>query len=415
MSAVPSLERAGSAPLDLNPTARGAAIGAYRICARCVMDTSDPDIAFDHCGVCHHCHDYDGLVRARVPSRAEADQRLKSIVETIKREGAGKPYDCIIGVSGGVDSTFVAKSVKELALRPLAVHLDNGWDSEIAVSNIARALGQLSLDLYTHVIDWEEFKDIQRSFLLASTPDAEVPSDHAIFALLYQQARRLGVRHVITGLNVRTETHLPPAWSQGHWDWGYIRAVHRRFGSGRIKTFPHFDFYNYLTGNRQQFATVNLLDYLDYSKTEALVVLQRELGWKDYGGKHYESIYTRWFQGCYLPRKFGFDKRRCHLSSRICSGELTRAEALAELQQPPYAPEQQDADCEYVAKKLGFTTREFAAIMQADPARFRDFPSYEKWASGPLFRNTLRVWQFFKYQVMRKRRGAAWHAARHSQ
>jgi N-acetyl sugar amidotransferase len=379
--------------------------GPYRVCARCVMDTTDPNISFDRDGVCNHCHDYDNVVRTGIPSASAARQRLKTLIDAIGSEGAGKPYDSVIGVSGGVDSTFVAQKVKELGLRPLAVHLDNGWDSEAAVSNIAKVLNKLNIDLYTHVIDWEEFKDIQRAFLLASTPDAEIPSDHAIFSILYDQARRLGIRYVITGINIRTEMHLPVAWSQGHWDWGYIRAVHRQFGTGRIKTFPHFNFFKYVTGNRYSHITVNLLDLLDFSKKKALVALERDFGWKNYGGKHNESIYTRWFQGYYLPRKFGFDKRRSHLSSRICSGELSRAEALAELQSPPYPLEQQAADCEYVAKKLGLSAQEFRAIMDAPPKKFGDYPSYARFMKGKTFQNMMKIWQLFKYGLLQRKPG----------
>lgn len=378
--------------------------GPYRICARCVMDVTDPDITFDANGICHHCRDYEELVSSRIPTPTESKKILDDLVSVIQKEGRGKPYDCIIGLSGGVDSTFVAQKVKEFGLRPLAIHLDNGWNSETAVSNISKVLNKLGIDLYTHVIDWEEFKDIQRSFLLASTPDAEIPSDHAIFAVLYQQAARLNIRFVITGMNIRTETHLPKAWSQGHWDWGYVRAVHRQYGSGRIKTFPHFNLLSYLTGNRGKYVTINLLDLLDYSKSKALSSLERDFGWKDYGGKHNESIYTRWFQGYYLPRKFGFDKRRSHLSSRICSGELTRAEALAELQQPPYPLEQQAADCEYVAKKLGFSRAEFRGIMDAPAMTFEEYKSYDRFIKGKAYRAVLKVWQFFKFHLLRAKK-----------
>lgn len=367
------------------------------------MDASDPTISFDPEGVCNHCLAYDRIHR-ELPTGEVAAERLRTIVAGIKRDGVGKPYDCIIGVSGGVDSTYVAYRVKELGLRPLAVHLDNGWNSEIAVSNISKALTTLGIDLQTHVIDWEEFKDIQRAFLLASTPDAEIPSDHAIFTLLYRQATRLGLRHIVTGLNVRTETHLPAAWSQGHWDFGYIRAVHRQFGSGRIKTFPHFNFYDYVTGKRHTHTAVNVLDYMDYAKKEALVVLQRQLGWKDYGGKHFENVYTRWFQGCYLPRKFGFDKRRSHLSSRLCSGEITRAEALSELAHPPYPVAQQQADCEYVAKKLSFSAEAFSAVMAAPLRQFHDYPSYHRVAQSAGFKRFMRAYQFFKYDLLRRSR-----------
>jgi N-acetyl sugar amidotransferase len=355
------------------------------ICTRCIMDTSDPGIAFDAQGVCNHCRRYDRMVREHVHSGDDGRRRLGAIVERIRREGDGKPHDCVIGVSGGVDSTFVAWQVRELGLRPLAVHLDNGWDTEIAVSNISTALRRLNIDLHTEVLDWEEFRDIQLAFLRASVPDAEVPSDHAIFACLYRTATRFGVRHVITGLNIRTETHLPPAWSRGHFDFGYIKSVHSRFGSRPIRTFPHYSFIEYVTSFSRTHETLNVLDYVDYSKKAALARLQAELGWRDYGGKHCESVYTRWYQGVYLPRKFGYDKRRSHLSSRVCSGEVTREQALADIQRPPYDAVLQEEDCIYVAKKLGISRGELDALIAAPPRRFEEFDSYEKRASSPWF------------------------------
>jgi N-acetyl sugar amidotransferase len=360
------------------------------------MDTSDPDITFDAGGVCNHCRRYEQQVRDHVRTGDEGRRALAGHVSRITADGAGKPYDCIIGVSGGVDSTYVAWKVKELGLRPLAVHLDNGWDSEIAISNIKSVLSRMSIDLHTEVLDWEEFRDIQLSFLKASVPDAEIPSDHAIFACLYHTATRFGVSHVITGVNIRTETHMPPAWSHGHFDFGYITDVQRRFGSRPIRTFPHYSFYDYVTGFRKTHHTLNILDYVDYSKTEALVILQNELGWRDYGGKHYESIYTRWYQGVYLPRKFGYDKRRSHFSSRICSGELTREFALQELRKPTYPVALQEEDSTYVAKKLGLTREALERLIAAPPRSFHDFDSYEKRAASPWFKLVRSGYQVAK-------------------
>ncbi|MCX8040108.1 MAG: N-acetyl sugar amidotransferase [Planctomycetota bacterium] len=347
-----------------------------RTCTRCVMDTSDPEIVFDAAGVCHHCHAYDQRLAA-LPASAEAGQRrLQAMVERLRADARGRPYDCVIGLSGGVDSSFVALLlVRELGLRPLAVHLDNGWDTEIAVHNIERLVAALDLDLHTVVLDWPSFADLQRAFLLASVPDCEVPTDHAIIAALFATARRFRIRHVVLGTNLRTESHLPRAWSRGHGDWRYIASVHRRHGSMPLRDFPHQDLWR-LAWNRWRLRVHEPLDWIAYRKAAAKQRLISEIGWGDYGGKHHESIYTRWYQGCYLPRKFGFDKRRAHCSSLICSGELTRAEALRQLAEPPYDPELQAADTRYVARKLGLSEAQMQEIWRAPPRRFADYPSY---------------------------------------
>lgn len=349
----------------------------YRICTRCVMDTSDPNITFDENGVCIHCHTYDLKVRDQVFSGLEGERKLQDMIKKIKRDGVGKQYDCLIGISGGVDSTFVAYKVKQYGLRPLAVHLDNGWDSELAVHNIHKALNILGIDLHTHVIDWEEFKDLQVAFLKASTPDSEIPSDHAIVSLMYQMADQMGIKNVISGRNVRTETHVPSAWSTGHFDWKYIQSVHRQFGKVPLKSYPHRTLLQHeLYRLRQNW--FDILDYVDYVKSDAIKVLEKELGWQYYGGKHFESIYTRFFQGYILPVKFGYDKRRGHLSSLICSGEITRQDALVELSKPTYPPALQEEDREYVVKKLGLTDGEFQAIMDLPRKTIYDYPSYTR-------------------------------------
>jgi N-acetyl sugar amidotransferase len=364
---------------------------APRVCVRCVMDSSDPDIRFDAAGVCHHCAKYDEAVRSRVLEGAAAEQHLAALVAEIRRAGQGRPYDCVIGISGGVDSTYVAYAVKRrLGLRPLAVHLDNGWDSELAVKNIEHVLKKLDIPLDTHVLDWDEFRDLQLAFLRASTPDSEIPTDHAIVAVLYAVARREGLRYILSGLNVRTESHLPRAWSQGHHDWRYIRSLHRQFGQRPLRSFPHRSFVQQML-DRRRVNWVDILNYLDYRKADALELLQKDLGWRYYGGKHYESIYTRFYQGYILPRKFGFDKRKMHLSSLICSGEITRERALAELAEPPYPEALQKSDREYVAKKLGVAEAEFDEIMRAPPRRFSDYPSYENGLPALIVRRLRRI------------------------
>lgn len=379
------------------------ALPNVRLCTRCVMDTTDPDIVFDAAGVCNHCHAYDRLVAATVRSGADGERRLAAAVEQIRRDGAGKRYDCAIGISGGVDSTFVAYKVKQLGLRPIAVHLDNGWDSEIAATNISSALRALDVDLETLVIDWTEFKDIQLAFLRAGVPDCEIPSDHAIVASVHRVATQHRIRHTIWGYNTKTETHLPKAWSQGHLDWRYIRAIHRQFGSGRIRTFPHLNF----MGSLGFFPTanLNLLDYTDYVKADAITLLQRDLGWRSYGGKHHENIYTRWYQGWFLPTRFGYDKRKTHLSSLVCSGQITRDVAREELLQPTYSVELQRADTEYVIKKFGLTAEGFRTIIEQPRRSFHDFPSHAKFRDGRPYQIARRV-----YRLLTGRGGATANA-----
>jgi N-acetyl sugar amidotransferase len=353
---------------------------ALQTCTRCIMDTTDPDIVFDAQGVCSHCHRYERVARERLIPAAERPARLAALVDEIKASGAGKPYDCVIGVSGGVDSTYVAWLVKDLGLRPLAVHLDNGWNSELAVANIEKTLKTLGIDLYTHVIDWEEFRDLQVSFLKADTPDGEVPTDHAIFALLYRVAARHGLRHVITGTNVATEAVLPERWGYGYFDWRYVKDVHRRFGSARLSTYPHFSllklaYYVFVRRIRM----VSILNHVDYDKAAAMRLLQDKLGWVYYGGKHYESIYTRFYQAYVLPRKFDIDKRKAHLSTLVLSGQMTREAALQAMQEPVYPERALLEDRDYSIKKLGLTTAQFDAIMAAPPKSFHDYRTSRGW------------------------------------
>jgi hypothetical protein len=274
------------------------------------------------------------------------------------------------------------------------VHLDNGWDSELAVANIENVLKSLGIDLYTHVINWEEFKDLQLAFLKASTPDSEIPTDHAIVSVLYQVALREGVRYVVAGGNYSTESIMPRTWSQGHGDWRYIKAVHRRFGNISLRTYPHRTlaqdiYYRFV----RRIRWVSILDYVDYVKKDAMVTLVREAGWRDYGGKHFESIYTRFYQAHILPAKFGYDKRKAHLSGLIMSGQTTRAQALAELAKPLYDPERLRQDREYVINKFGLAPGEFDRIMALPPRRFEDYPSYEKTWHFRLLRGSYYMYK----------------------
>ena len=346
---------------------------SYQMCVRCVMDTSDPWIEFDENGRCNHCRTYEEA--APLLFRHEPGD-LDRLVSEIRTAGRGRPYDCVIGVSGGVDSTYVAHLVRKHGLRPLAVHMDNGWDSELAVANIEKVLKKLDIDLFTVVLDWDEFKDLQLSFLKASVPDGEIPTDHAIGAVLYRLALQNGVRHLISGSNHVTEGILPISWTYGVGDWRYIKSVQRQFGTRPLQSFPHYSPARRMYYLARGVRSVRILDYVEYTRGEVMRVLQEDLQWKYYGGKHYESIYTRFFQGYILPRKFGIDKRRAHYSTLICSGQLTREEALTRLEEPPYEAAQAAEDREYVIKKFGLTEEQFEEIMRRAPRTHLDYPTY---------------------------------------
>lgn len=344
------------------------------ICSRCIMTPLvDPDIVFKD-GVCNHCFRYDALISARVPPAHLRAELLETIVTSIKRAGRKREYDCIIGVSGGVDSTFVALKVHELGLRPLAVHVDNSWNSELAVSNIERTLGQLGLDLKTEVLNVAEFYDLQKAFLLASTPDADIPTDHAIQAVLWKYARDHGVKYIISGMNFATESINVRSWSYGHSDWRYIKDVHRQFGSKALRSYPHFGFLTlFWTSFVRRVKSVSILNYMDYNKNDAMTELTRRLDWRPYDGKHFESVYTRWIQGYLLPVKFHIDKRRGHLSDLINSGQLTRDAALTLIEERDYPEELRQQDEAFLKKKLSLTTLELEQILRTPPRTFENF------------------------------------------
>jgi N-acetyl sugar amidotransferase len=372
-------------------------MSGYRICTRCIMDTTDPDIVFDELGRCNHCTGWFRRSTLYELPLAERTRRLGLLVQEMKQAGRGRDYDCVIGVSGGVDSSFVAIKTRELGLRALAVHVDNGWNSEKAVGNIKRILDPLGIDLYTNVLNWKEFRELQLAFLRASTPDSEIPSDHAIVAAFYAATSRHHLQYLLSGINFRTEGIHVRAWSQGHLDARYIRSVYHRFTGKRLKHFPLIPVTTLVRNivlHRPR--NIFLLDYLDYDKQAAKELLIRDYGWEDYGGKHYESMYTRFYQGWILPTKFGYDKRRMHLSTLICSGQITREQALAEIAIPAYPPEWVEPDTAFVTKKLGITRAEFDAIMAAPKKRYEDYPNLQNhW----LFGRGLDLFRFFKHRL----------------
>lgn len=356
-------------------------------CTRCVLDsTDDPSIHFDQDGVCSMCHLYDEVYERRVLPPAQKAAELERVMQLIKESTNGK-YNCLIGISGGVDSTYVAWKVKEAGLRPLAVHLDNGWNSELAVKNIENIVNRLDIDLYTHVIDWAEFKDLQLSFLKASVVDIELLTDHAISAVMYKLAIKHGIKYILSGENFTTEGILPPSWVFQKNDLFNIKSIHKKFGTKRIQTFPTLGYFNMMVKNKiYGIKHIYYLDLIDYNKEEAKKTIQEHLSWRDYGGKHYESIFTRFFQAYILPTKFGIDKRKSHLSTLICAGQLTRDQALVLLKQPICDPVQLKEDKAYVIKKFGLSEGDFDRMMNEPPKLHTDYRSVRGLFNSPMFR-----------------------------
>lgn len=344
----------------------------YRICTSCVLDTTVPEIEFDENGKCNYCKIHEEVAKAH-PAGEAGKNTLENIVNEIKTKGKNKEYDCIVGVSGGTDSTYTMYLAKKMGLRPLAVHFDNGWNSDIAVTNIKNATSKLNIDLYTVVADWEEFKDLQLAFLKASVPDAEIPTDYAIISVLLDVAAKEGVQYILEGHSFRAEGTTPIGWT--YMDGRYINSIYKMFGNLKIKSFPILTLsklLDYVLIKRIRF--VRLLENIDYSKKEAKEVLKSELEWVDYGGHHHESVYTQFFQSYLLTRKFNIDKRKREYSARIRSGKMTREEAINKIQEAPYFVDKENV--EYTISKLGLIKEEFDEIMALPPKSFVDYPTY---------------------------------------
>ena len=345
---------------------------ANKICSRCLIDDTVRGITFDEKGECTFCKIHDDLER-KYPLNEDTPKHLQELVDKIKADGKGKQYDCIVGVSGGRDSTYTLYNAVKLGLRPLAVHFDNGWNSEIAVQNIKNATKILGVDLHTHVADWEEFKDLQRSFLFASVPDAEVPTDWVIFSVLFDEAARYNVKYIVHGHSFRTEGTTPITWT--YMDGKYIHDVQKRFGKLKLKSFPNMTMMKYLYYSfLKKIKQIRILYYIPYNEKEVFRIIENELGWKNYGDKHHESKYTAFFQAYILTRKFGIDKRKLHYSAKLRNGQLTRDEALEIIKKDPYTGGMESLD--YCLKKLDLSYEEFDRIMTQKPKSFIDYKSY---------------------------------------
>ena len=370
----------------------------YQRCVRTIMDTTDPDIWFNEAGVSSHAIWFDEKVSSLVTAAQNGErlEQLHQLVDTIKAAGKGKPYDCVIGVSGGVDSTYLALSAVRLGLRPLAVHFDSGWNSELAVSNIHNLVTTLDLDLYTHVIDWREMKDLQLSFFKAAVANADTPTDHAFGWVAYTQAAKYGIKYILSGSNYSTESILPESWGYNSDDAKHLKAVHERFGTVKLKTYPTMGmfrrhvWYPFVRGIK----TVKPLNDMPYVYKDAKQDIIDSVGWRDYGGKHYESVFTRYFQGYYLPHKFGFDKRLAHYSSLVLSGQITRDEALALMESANYPDDLREQDHQFIAKKLGISVNELEEIESRPPVDYTAYPnSAAAWALAARMSGWMRRMQ----------------------
>jgi N-acetyl sugar amidotransferase len=345
------------------------------------MDTSDPGITFDKKGNCNHCDDLLTKHQNKIYHGEESDRQLEIIVNKIKNTKGKNKYDCLIGMSGGVDSSYTAYKAVQLGLNPLAVHVDNGWDSEESVKNIKNICNKLNIDYQSYVLNWEDFKDIQLSIIKSSIVEVEIPTDIAVSGAIHKIASENNIKFIISGGNMATEGILPYLWFYDPKDLRLLKSIQKRFGknSNSLKSFPTFSYkeeiyYKFI----RRIRLIYLLNYLPFNKKDAIKTLENEVGWKNYGGKHHESVYTRFVQSYFQPVKFGLDYRRATFSTQICTGEITRKYAVEELKKKPYDPEKIEAEKEYVAKKLGITLKEFEEILNSPPKSYKDYPNNEK-------------------------------------
>ncbi|MBD3814018.1 MAG: N-acetyl sugar amidotransferase [Betaproteobacteria bacterium] len=353
----------------------------YQVCTRCVMDTTDAAISFDAEGVCDHCRTFDSQILPDWQPSETHSAELESSIEAIRKAGRGRDFDCIIGMSGGIDSSYLTYLAKErLGLRPLVFHVDAGWNSQIAVNNIERLVDGLGLDLYTEVIDWEEMKDLQLAFFKSGVPHIDTPQDHAFFATMYRFAAKHGIKHILTGANYSTEcVRNPMEWMYYQSDSIQLRDIHRRYGTMPLRRFPvtsilwHKLWLPYVRGIK----VVRPLNEIPYVQKEARAFLMERFGWQPYPQKHFESRFTRFYESYWLPERFGYDVRKVQYSSLILTGQMTREEALERLKAPSYDKATIASEIEFVASKLDISVDELNGYMALPKRSFRDFRSQQ--------------------------------------
>jgi N-acetyl sugar amidotransferase len=345
------------------------------------MDTTDSKIVFDENGICDHCLTFDSDIKPFWHPNDQGIANFQSTVDAIKKEGKGKEFDCIIGMSGGIDSSYLVYLAKEkLGLRPLVFHVDAGWNSQQAVHNIEQIVDRLGLDLYTEVIDWEEMKDLQLSFFKSGVSHTDTPQDHAFFATMYKFANKHGIKHILTGGNYSTECiRNPLEWMYFQSDSRQIKDIQKKFGTKKLTNFPltnilwHKVYLPYIRGIK----VYRPLDFMVYDKEAATQFLVDNLGYQRYAQKHFESRFTRFYESYWLPEKFGFDTRKVQYSSLIVTGQMTRDEALEKLKLPAYDPETIDEDFEYIANKLSISTQELREYFDAPNKTYKDYKNQQ--------------------------------------
>jgi len=349
----------------------------YQVCSNCIMDTSDSNITFDARGWCDYCNNFHQNIRPNWHPDEIGARELAKAVEDIKRAGQGHDFDCVIGLSGGVDSSYVTYLAKEqLGLRPLLLHVDAGWNSQQAVNNIEALVDGLDLELHTEVVNWLEMRDLQLAFFKAQVPHLDTPQDHAFFAGLYNFAAKHGVKYILTGANYSTEcVREPLEWHYHASDLRQLKDIHRRFGTRPLKTFPLADIFTYKLHYRflKGVRVVKPLNCVPYIKEDAMNLLVERYGWQRYAHKHYESRFTRFYEGYWLPTKFGYDKRRAHFSSLILTGQMTREAALEKIAQRAYDDETIAHDFEYIATKLDITVDALRELLRGPNRTYRDY------------------------------------------
>lgn len=354
----------------------------YRICNRCIMDNkSDPLISFDENGVCCHCSTFDRVKKLYPQTEGERKRKFDSLIEEMKTHGKGKEFDCILGISGGVDSAYLAYIAKKAGLRILAVHVDAGWNTDIAVENIKKLCSGLDIELHTIVVDWNTMKELQRAYMFSGLPNLDVPQDHAFLAGTYAFARKYGIHYMLNGGNYATEGILPTNYGYAAIDYLNVKDVYKKCGRGRLslKKYPKMSLFTYSLMYIGRTKRVNLLNYVPYSQKMAIEILKNEFGWEYYGGKHFESRFTKFFQSYYLPKKFGYEKKRAHISSLIVGGELSREQGILEMKDDSRYPESQMLeDRDYILKKLDISLDEWEGIMASRNKSEDDYRNNKK-------------------------------------